>query len=153
MKKITNSIRIKRVPLFRLHWFTKLNLKIHQEDPLFKKAQETKNSRRKFYCNFASKLARQSRFILLDKDKVVGSLSLEKRKHSFFVYAVGVVKEFRRKGYGTVLMNFTEEFARRKNKNFICFSVLLENKPAVDMYEKLKYHSQGVGLTLVRVFL
>ena len=149
----SNSVRIKRVPLIRLHWFAKLNMKIHQEDPIFKKAQESRKSKIKFYFNFTSKLARQSRFVLLENGKVAGSLSLEKRKHSFFVYAVGVKKEYRRKGYGSILMKFTEDFTRKKNKNFICFSVLLENKPAVKMYEKLEYHSQGVGLTLVRLFL
>jgi len=127
-------------------------MKIHQEDPIFKKAQESRKSRIKFYFNFTSKLARQSRFVLLENGEVAGSLSLEKRKHSFFVYAVGVKKEFRRKGYGSILMKFTEDFTRKKNKNFICFSVLLENKAAVKMYEKLEYHSQGVGLTLVRLF-
>lgn len=149
----SNSVRIKRVPLVRLHWFAKLNMKIHQEDPIFKKAQESRKSKIKFYINFTSKLARQSRFVLLENGKVAGTLSLEKRKHSFFVYAIGVKKEYRRKGYGSILMKFTEDFTRKKNKNFICFSVLLENKPAVKMYEKLEYHSQGVGLTLVRLFL
>ncbi|MBK5114812.1 MAG: GNAT family N-acetyltransferase [Candidatus Heimdallarchaeota archaeon] len=151
--KNSPSIRIKRVPLIRLHWFTKLNMKIHQEDPIFKKAQESRRSRINFYFNFASKLARQFRFILLENGKVAGSLSIERRKRSFFVYAVGVTKEYRRKGYGTILMNFTEDFARKKKKNFICFSVLLANEPAVKMYDKLNYQSQGVGLTLVRLFL
>jgi len=128
-------------------------MNIHQEDPIFKKAQESRKSKIKFYCNFASKLAKQSRFVLLENGKVAGSLSLEKRKQSIFVYAVGVTKEYRRKGYGTVLMKFTEDFTRKKNKNFVCFSVLLENKAAIKMYEKLEYHSQGVGLTLVRLFL
>lgn len=149
----SHSIRIKRVPLIRLHWFTKLNMKIHQEDPIFEKAQESRKSKISFYFNFASKLARQFRFVLLENGKVAGSLSLEKRKHSFFVYAIGVKKEYRRKGYGSILMKFTEDFTRKKNKNFVCFSVLLENKPAIKMYEKLEYHSQGVGLTLVRLFL
>lgn len=151
--KNSPSIRIKRVPLIRLHWFTKLNMKIHQEDPIFKKAQETRKSRFDFYLNFASKLAKQFRFILLENGKVAGSLSIERRKHSFFVYAVGVTEGHRRKGYGTILMNFAEDFARKKKKNFICFSVLLANKPAVKMYDKLNYQSQGVGLTLVRLFL
>jgi len=128
-------------------------MKIHQEDPIFKKAQESRKSKISFYFNFASKLARQFRFVLLENGKIAATLSLEKRKHSFFVYAIGVKKEYRRKGYGSILMKFTEDFTRKKNKNFICFSVLLENKPAVKMYEKLEYHSQGVGLTLIRLFL
>ncbi len=149
----SNSIQIKRVPLIRLHWFTKLNMKIHQEDPIFRKAQESRKNKINFYFSLASKLARQFRFVLLENGKVAGSLSLEKRKHSFFVYAVGVKKEYRRKGYGSILMKFTEDFTRKKNKKFICFSVLLENMPAVKMYEKLEYHSQGVGLTLIRLLL
>lgn len=64
-----------------------------------------------------------------------------------------MLDKFKRKGYGTYLMNFTENFARQKNKKFVCFSVLLENIPAITLYNKLKYKSLGIGLTLLRLFM
>ena len=146
-------MRIKRVSLFRIIWFTKLNLEIHKKDPVFTKASESAWSKFNFSITFGWKLARQSRFILLENKSAAGALSLEKRNQSIFVYAVGILPEFRRKGYATELMKFTEDFARKKKRTFVSFSVLLENEPAIKMYEKLEYRSQGVGLTLIRFLL
>ena len=50
-------------------------------------------------------------------------------------------------------MQFTEQFAKKHKKDYVCFSVLLENKPAIVLYNKLNYKSLGIGLTLVRTFL
>ena len=133
--------------------FTKLNIKIHQEDPIFKTAQKSFWSKFKFTLNFGSKLAKQNRFILLENNKIAGALSLEIRKKSIFVYAIGLLDDFKRKGYGTYLMNFTEKFAKQKKKEFVCFSVLVDNKPAIKLYEKLQYKSLGIGLTLLRLFM
>ncbi|NHJ49199.1 MAG: GNAT family N-acetyltransferase, partial [Asgard group archaeon] len=126
---------------------------IHQKDPLFSTALKSRREKLKFMIDFGSKLARQKRFSLYENGKLAGALSLEIRKKSIFVYAVGLLEEFKRKGYGTYLMSFTEKFARYKNKKFVCFSVLLENTPAISMYEKLDYKSMGVGLTLLRLFM
>jgi ribosomal protein S18 acetylase RimI-like enzyme len=126
---------------------------IHQKDPLFSNALKTRRSKRKFMLDFGFKLAKQKRFVLYDNNQVAGALSLEIRRNSIFVYAVGLMEDFRRKGYGTYMMNFTEEFANKKNKKMVCFSVLLENTPAVSMYDKLGYSSMGVGFTLLRIFL
>ncbi|MBN1330423.1 MAG: GNAT family N-acetyltransferase [Candidatus Heimdallarchaeota archaeon] len=133
-------------------WFTKLNLEIHKQDPIFKKANESLSSRLKFNLSFFFKLLTQYRFVIKDGKKVAGALSLEKRKISMFIYAVGVVEEFRKKGFGTKLMDFAEEYAKRKNRQYITFSVLLDNKPAISLYHKLNYRPIGVGLTLIRFF-
>ncbi len=133
-------------------WFTKLNLEIHKQDPIFQKANESFLSKIKFQISFFFKLLTQHRFVIKEGKKVAGALSLEKRKASMFIYAVGVVEGFRKRGYGTKLMNFTEEFTKKKNKYYITFSVLLENTPAVTLYHKLQYRPLGVGLTLIRFF-
>jgi GNAT superfamily N-acetyltransferase len=128
-------------------------MSIHQKDPLFNTALKSRREKRKFMLEFGSKLARQKRFVLFEDDKLAGALSLEIRKNSIFVYAVGLLDKFKRKGYGTYLMDFTEDFARDRKKEIVCFSVLLENNPAVSMYKKLNYKSMGVGLTLLRIFM
>ncbi|MHA1211577.1 MAG: GNAT family N-acetyltransferase [Candidatus Heimdallarchaeota archaeon] len=146
------SIKIKSVPLIRLRWFVNLNLEIHKTDPIFKKANETFWSRLKFRISFSSKIARQYRYALYEGKKIAGVISLEKRKKSIFVYAVGVSGNYRRKGYGTTLMTFAEDFTKKKGKEFICFSVLLENNAAISLYQKLGYKQIGIGLTLLRFF-
>ena len=155
MIKVTNKavVKIKRISNFRLFWFTKLNMLIHEEDPIFKVANETFCSKLKFRISFAINLAKQHKYILLEKNRVAGALSIEKKKFSIFIYAIGVLKEHRRKGFGTKLLLFTEDLARKFKKKFITFSVLLANKPAITMYEKNGYQSQGIGLTLIRVFI
>ncbi|HUT81652.1 MAG TPA: GNAT family N-acetyltransferase [Candidatus Bathyarchaeia archaeon] len=133
-------------------WFTNLNLEIHKQDPIFKNANESFLSKLKFKLSFFFKLLSQYRFVIKEGKKVAGALSLEKRKSSMFIYAVGVVEGFRKKGFGTKLMDFAEEFSKRRNRDYITFSVLLENKPAISLYKKLDYRPLGVGLTLIRFF-
>ncbi len=146
------NVKIKRVPFWRLFWFARLSIKIHEKDPIFRKAKKNFTERIKFFFKFSWKLLRQSRFILLENSQVAGTLSLDVKPYSVFVYAVGLLEEYRRKGYGSFLMEFTEDFAKKHKIDFVNFSVLLENEAAVTMYNKLGYKSQGIGLTLLRYF-
>lgn len=153
LEEKNTSIRIKKNRIWKLFQFVRLNIKIHEKDPIFKKARSNFQERTKFFFSFLFKLAITKRFILFEDGKIAGALSLEKKKNSIFVYAVGLLDDYKRKGYGTLLMNFTEDFATKNEREFINFSVLLENEPAVKLYEKLGYKSQGLGLTLIRYLL
>ncbi|MFW9922766.1 MAG: GNAT family N-acetyltransferase [Candidatus Thorarchaeota archaeon] len=143
---------LERVRVFRLWSYTTLNMKIHEKDPIFKKANQSSWSRFKFKVNFSYKILFHKKFLLKENGLIAGALALEEKKVSIFVYAVGLLSQFRRKGYGTKLMEFAEEFAKLKEKRFVNFSVLLANEPAIKMYEKIGYKPQGLGLTLVRCF-
>ncbi len=147
------SVKIKKVGLFRILSFTDLNMQIHRKDPIFREASDSTWKSIKFFTNFTLKVLKQSKYHLIVDNKVAGALALEKKGNSIFVYAIGVKEEYRRQGYGSYLMQFTEQFAKKHNKAYVCFSVLLENKPAIAMYNKLDYKSLGIGLTLVRTFL
>ena len=151
-QKTQHNVKIKRIHFWRLFWFSRLNNKIHEKDPIFKKANNSFFSRLKFLLDFSWKILFQYKYILLENNAVAGALALDKKKHSIFIYAVGLLPQFRRKGYGTYLMNFTEEFAKQHKRNFVNFSVLLENTPAVSMYKKIGYQPLGLGLTLIRFF-
>lgn len=151
--QLPENITIKRVSFFRLLWFSKLNMEIHKEDPIFRRAQESFIEKLKFFCSFTSKLAIQHKYVIKENKKTIGALALDKKKQSVFIYAVGVRADYRKKGYGSILMKFTEEFAKKQNREFLSLSVLLENKPAVNLYEKLGYQQLGLGLTLIRIFL
>lgn len=152
-KKLNQKVKLKRIYFWDIIWFTKLNLAIHKEDPIFSQAMRSFWDKIKFSLNFGWKLFWQRKYVLLEEHQRAGALALEVRKQSIFVYAVGLLEPYRRKGYGTKMMKFTEDFARKKGKKFVCFSVLLQNYPAMALYKKLGYHSLGLGLTLIRYFL
>ena len=144
------SVKLKKVPLRKIFWFTKHNIEIHKTDPIFRKAQKNLNERLKFFFSFAYKLAKCTRFVITENNEIAGALSLERKSKSIFIYAVGLFEDYRRKGYGTILMEFTEFYAKKKEKDYVTFSVLLENKPAINLYEKLSYKPLGLGLTLIK---
>jgi ribosomal protein S18 acetylase RimI-like enzyme len=144
------AIYIKRIPFWKIIWFLNVTIKIHIKDPIFRRAMATTWNKIKFYFSFGWKLLWQHRFAIYNKNDFVGALSIELRKHLTFIYAVGVLQEYRHQGYGTKLMSFAEDFTRDHNRDYVCFSVLLANKPALSLYKKLNYKSQGIGLTLIR---
>ncbi|MHA1124233.1 MAG: GNAT family N-acetyltransferase [Candidatus Heimdallarchaeota archaeon] len=148
----SKKIEIVKVPIWQLFKFVKLNILIHQKDPIFKRAQKNKRKKMRFFADLSYKISKQKRFYLMLDDEIAGALSLDIRKKSVFVYAVGLKEKYRRQGYGTYLMSYTEELAKKIGKQYVCFSVLLENIPAITMYNKLGYKSQGLGLTLIRFF-
>ncbi|MHA1504827.1 MAG: GNAT family N-acetyltransferase, partial [Candidatus Heimdallarchaeota archaeon] len=140
------------MPIWQLFKFVRLNIQIHQNDPIFKRSRASAWKRFRFFSVLAIKIAKQKRFYLIIDDKITGALSIDIRDKSVFVYAVGLKEEYRRQGYGTYLMEYTETLAKKIGKQYVCFSVLLENVPAITMYSKMGYKSQGLGLTLIRFF-
>ena len=125
---------------------------IHRTDPIFKRSQESRWKKIRFFGDLSIKIAKQKRFFLILDNEIVGALSLDIREKSVFVYAIGLIEEYRRQGFGTILMNYAEKLAVGLGRQYVCFSVLLENLPAIAMYSKLGYKSQGLGLTLIRFF-
>ena len=148
----SKKIEVTKVPIWQLFKFVKLNILIHQKDPIFKRASMNFRKKIRFFAGLSYKIAKQKRFHLKIDSEIVGALSLDIRDKSLFVYAVGLKKEYRKQGHGTYLMNYTEALAKELGKQYVCFSVLLENIPAITMYSKLGYKSQGLGLTLIRFF-
>ncbi|MHA1244115.1 MAG: GNAT family N-acetyltransferase [Candidatus Heimdallarchaeota archaeon] len=148
----SKKIEVKKVPIWQLFKFVRLNIQIHQKDPIFKRSRASAWKRFRFFSVLAIKIAKQKRFYLIIDDKITGALSIDIRDKSVFVYAVGLKEEYRRQGHGTYLMEYTETLAKKIGKQYVCFSVLLENIPAITMYSKMGYKSQGLGLTLIRFF-
>jgi ribosomal protein S18 acetylase RimI-like enzyme len=62
---------------------------------------------------------------------------------SWYITAVAVSPDFRRRGVGTALMDFAEEQAREEDTGQISLIVADENRGAVELYEKLGYRSRG----------
>ena len=62
---------------------------------------------------------------------------------SWYINAVAVSPDFRRRGIGTMLMNHAEELARDAGTAEISLIVADENRGAVDLYKKLGYQQRG----------
>ena len=62
---------------------------------------------------------------------------------SWYINAVAVSPDFRRRGVGTALMNYAEELARDAGTAEISLIVADENRGAVDLYQKLGFQRRG----------
>ena len=74
-------------------------------------------------------------FIILDKGKSIGFLStIINDKKAFF--DIGLMKEYRGKGYGKKLLETAIQFLNEKQVEEICLTVIEKNSIAYEMYKK-----------------
>ncbi len=85
---------------------------------------------------------------------LAGLLSLRTKKGSdAFIFGVAVLPEFRKKGLGKYMMDFSEKRAKETKKKFMALAVLNSNEPAVNLYKKLDYKFVGLGVTPISIFI
>lgn len=85
---------------------------------------------------------------------LAGLLSLRTKKGSdAFIFGVAVLPEFRKKGLGKYMMDFSEKRAKEAKKKFMALAVLNSNEPAVNLYKKLGYKFVGLGVTPISIFI
>lgn len=70
-------------------------------------------------------------------DQVTGS----RRPHIFLLY---VHPEHRRKGIGTALMQFVENWAQQRGDRQISLQVFTTNTPAINLYQQLGYRTESL---------
>ncbi len=63
--------------------------------------------------------------------------------HIFILY---VVPEHRRQGIGTALMQYVENWAIQRGDRQIGLQVFQSNKPALNLYNQLGYHTQSIWM-------
>ncbi|MBY9000354.1 MAG: GNAT family N-acetyltransferase [Candidatus Heimdallarchaeota archaeon] len=86
--------------------------------------------------------------------KRAGLLSLRTKKGTdAFIFGVAVLPEFRKKGLGKYIMDFSEKRAKETKKKFVALAVLNSNEPAVNLYKKLDYKFVGLGVTPISISL
>ncbi|WP_291649701.1 GNAT family N-acetyltransferase [Clostridium sp.] len=74
-------------------------------------------------------------FIVLDKGESIGFLNTTiKEKKAFF--DIGLIKEYRGKGYGKKLLETAIQFLNEKQVEEICLTVIEKNSIAYEMYKK-----------------
>jgi len=83
-------------------------------------------------------------------EKTIGMAHLvrgkfEKNKHVGLL-GISILKEFRRMGVGTAMMNYIMEWARRqKGLEKISLTVFSTNEAAINLYRKFEFQIEGVS--------
>ena len=94
-----------------------------------------------FFPRLSPKL--QFSFVYELNQKIVGFLivtNLEPTKKSWYVYLVGIDKNYRRKGIGKKLFIHAFDFLKKKfGAKRLFLMVDIENKPAINLYRKLGF--------------
>ena len=68
-------------------------------------------------------------------DKILGFIIIKKYDRRYHIMSIGVLPEFRRKGLGSLLINYIKELDNDK----ISLYVLTNNKCAINFYNKNKF--------------
>lgn len=75
-------------------------------------------------CNYFG----DSCFIVKENDKVAGTILTVRNKDVLFVWQIGVLKEYRNKGYSQILYDAILDFARKNGQSKIAMSIDPTNK-------------------------
>ncbi len=78
-------------------------------------------------CNFFG----DSCFMLKDQENIIGTIMTVHNKDTLFVWQIGVIKEYRRKGYSQILYDAALNFARQNGQTKIAMSVDPENEASL----------------------
>lgn len=81
-------------------------------------------------------------FVALNEDKVVGFGGAFSVNDEVYITNIAVKEEYRKKGLGQALLN--EIINHFKGLSFISLEVRVSNFPAIKLYEKAGFKSQGI---------
>ncbi len=70
----------------------------------------------------------------------------DRHAHIFLLY---VVPEHRRRGIGTALMRYVEDWARTRGDRQIGLQVFQSNQPALNLYNQLGYQTQSLWMVKI----
>lgn len=73
----------------------------------------------------------------------IDQISGLRHAHIFLLY---VTPEHRRKGIGTALMQYAENWAKQRGDNQIALQVFQTNTPALNLYNQLGYQTQSLWM-------
>lgn len=76
-------------------------------------------------------------------EKETSNISCLKKERYAYILDYVIAEEYRSKGYGSLLMESSKEWGRKKNLDFLRLSVFPENHKGIKFYEK-----QGLKTTM-----
>lgn len=79
-------------------------------------------------------------FITYDKDTPIGAARFRIIDNKGKIERVCVIKPYRKKGVGRLIMNTIEEYAKKQNINYLYLNAQLTSMP---FYQKLGYQERG----------
>jgi ribosomal protein S18 acetylase RimI-like enzyme len=82
---------------------------------------------------------RKTRFFVMLKEHVAGTLILDEKSDSLYVHSLAVAPEMRRYGIATFALNYAEKLAETLGKERLELAVLKKNYPALRLYRKLGF--------------
>lgn len=146
----STKIELKKVNLFQWRSFEKDWLKLLlSEDPDAANFTPLK----RFFMFLYIKIAAENYFCYHNGERA-GLLSLRTKKGAeAFIFGVAVLPEFRKKGLGKYMMDYSEKRAKETKKKFMALAVLNSNEPAINLYKKLDYKFVGLGVTPISISL
>lgn len=94
-------------------------------------------------------------FVAVDDDKIVGYLGISRSHLSKIKHAakltVGVLESHRRQGIATKLIEFAEKWAEDKGISRLEMTVVTNNEPAVELFEKTGFEKEGTRKNAVNL--
>ncbi len=83
-------------------------------------------------------------FVLVNEEKIIGFAGLWFNIDEAHIMNIAVKNEYRKKGFGTKLLEFLIIKAKEKNKTCITLEVRDDNIPAILLYEKFNFEKIGI---------
>jgi len=78
-------------------------------------------------------------FLMEDKKKVVGYVSIDIRKNSIYIADLYIIPKYRKKGIATKFVKHIQNLRKKLNKRYLRVDVRRKDKPAVKLYKKLGF--------------
>lgn len=106
---------------------------------------------------FKSLIEDKKIYVIKDNEVIVGyaiTCIKEKENHGmrkrkqFDIEAIGIGEEYRRKGYGTKLLNYLKDLAKELECTDMYLTVNEENIPAIKNYEKFGFKLKNIAYSI-----
>ena len=106
---------------------------------------------------FKSLIEDKKIYVIKDNEVIVGyaiTCIKEKENHwmrkrkQFDIEAIGIGEEYRRKGYGTKLLNYLKDLAKELECTDMYLTVNEENIPAIKNYEKFGFKLKNIAYSI-----
>lgn len=78
-------------------------------------------------------------FLMEDKKKVVGYVSIDIRENSIYIADLYIIPKYRKKGIATKFVKHIQNLRKKLNKRYLRVDVRRKDKPAVKLYKKLGF--------------